>query len=166
MVEASFHFANLPVHQIFSAEQAEVLGVPGAVGTGKRFTPTIEEYAAFEADLPAVLEQARIDDDALLQLDEWTGKSTGARGFARQELAKILDRLPDYRRQVFAVEIEGKRLLFVNMLPGADWDSFGDHIEDWRERPMMTSDGGFWYWAIAFDPQSGLYSLLDLHGYA
>lgn len=166
MVEASYLLAGLPLHQIFTAEQAEVLGVPGAVGTGARFTPTVPEYAAFEADLRLVLERAREDDQVLAQLKPWTARSEGSKQFARQELSKILDRLPDYRRQVFALEMDGKRLLYVNMLPGADWDSFGDSSEDWRERTIATSDGGFWYWAIAFDPQSGQYYHLDLHGYA
>lgn len=99
-------------------------------------------------------------------LDPWTARSAGAREFARVELPKILDRLREYRRQVYGVIVDGRPMLYMSFLPGADWDEFGDGFADWRERTIAVSDGGFWFWAVLYDPETGDYTGLDLHGYA
>jgi len=142
------------------------MGLPGWVEASEYFTPSEAEYLGFEAELAATLQAATTDDHALQLLDPWTAKSEGAHDFAVLEIGKILERLPEYRRQVFGVVVHGQRMLYVNFLPGADWNKFGDSFEDWRKRSIATSDGGFWFWAIMFDPKSRSYYQLDLHGYA
>ncbi len=140
--------------------------MPGWTEHSDTFTPTEAEYENFELSLAHTLEAAPEDPDRLAQLDSWTRDNAGTRDFARQELTKILAALPDYRRQVFGVVVRGHRMLFVNFLPGADWDPFGDKLSDGRERPIATSDGGPWYWAGFDDLDSAHYFQLDLHGYA
>ena len=83
-----------------------------------------------------------------------------------KETKKILERLPEYRRQVYGVMVDGERRLYVSFLPGADWDTFGDSFSDWKTRTIATSDGGFWFWSIEFDPETKTYTKLDSHGYA
>lgn len=79
-----------------------------------------EHYLRFELELAEALEAARRDDDRLATLDPWTAKSAGAREVARVELPKILDRLREYRRQVCGVIVDGRPMLYVSFLPGAD----------------------------------------------
>jgi hypothetical protein len=151
---------------LFSKEQTAVRGFPGWVESSDYFTPTEADYLEFEQSLGATLRAALHDNDKLKQLDTWAVKTQSSRDFARSEITKILDRLPEYRRQVFGVEINGTRTLYVNFLPGADWNEFGDSHENWRVNTIATADGGFWYWAILFDPESQFYFQLDIHGYA
>lgn len=148
---------------IFSAWQAEHWGIPGWVDTKEYFTPTEAEVEQFLAGLVGALEQAGRTPE---RFDPWAAKSEGRARFVREESAKILEHLEGYRYQVFGVIVEGERRLYVSFLPGADWDSFGDRHEDWMERTIATSDGGFWYWSIHFALESGVYSNLDSHGYA
>ncbi|MHC4837415.1 MAG: hypothetical protein ACYTF3_04425 [Planctomycetota bacterium] len=157
----------LPPHVLFTREFAEEQGVPGWVADLEGFAEVdAEAYRRFELELADTLEAARRDDGELAALDPWTAKSAGAREFARVELPKILDRLREYRRQVYGVIVDGRPMLYVSFLPGADWDEFGDGFADWRERTIAVSDGGFWFWAVLYDPATGDYTGLDLHGYA
>lgn len=151
---------------MFTKEQTAALGFPGWVEPSGYFTPTEAEYLEFERSLEATLRAALLDNDKLKRLDPWAIKDQITLDFAHSEINKVLERLPEYRRQVFGVEILGERKLYVSFLPGADWDEFGDRHENWRENTIATSDGGFWYWAILFDPVSQFYFKLDLHGYA
>ena len=148
---------------LFQAHQVQELGFPGSFVPEGFWTPRPIDMEAFDLGLMQALEEA-IDHPE--KYDPWSAKSEGRAEFVRVETAKILERLPDYRRQVYGGVVDGEQVLYVSYLPGADWDSFGDSFEDWRTRTMAVSDGGFWFWSIQFVPATGEYRLLDSHGYA
>lgn len=118
---------------------------------------------AFEMGLREALEDAVAHPE---KYDPYAAKSESRARFVSTETTKILERLDGYRRQVFGIVVDGEMRLYVSFLPGADWDEFGDDFEDWRERTIAVSDGGFWFWSIQFTPSTGEYQLLDSHGYA
>lgn len=148
---------------IFQAHQVRELGFPGSPVPDGFWNPTPLQVEAFDMGLRQALERARIEPGAY---DPWAAKSNGRANFIREETGKILERLPEYRRQVFGIVVDGEQRLYVSFLPGADWDSFGDGFEDWRERTLAVSDGGFWFWNIQYVPSTGQYLLLESHGYA
>lgn len=125
--------------------------------------PSPMDAQAFEMGIRQALEDAVAFPE---KYDLHAAQSESRARFVSTEAEKILERLDGYRRQVFGIVVDGEQWLFVSFLPGADWDSFGDNYEDWMERPIEVSDGGFWFWSIQFTPSTGEYQGLDSHGYA
>jgi len=148
---------------IFNQWQVQKLGFPGWHESQEFWSPTTDDVTLFEAGLQAALEDAVEHPE---RYDVRSEEVESRAQFVSSETAKILDRLPDYRRQVYGVVVDGKRKLYVSFLPGEDWIEYGDNYADWKTRTMMTSDGGFWFWSIEFSPDTKTYTKLDSHGFA
>jgi len=139
------------------------LGFPGWHESQRFWSPTTDDVTLFEAGLQAALEDA-IEHPQ--RYDLWAEKSESRAQFVSSETQKILERLPNYRRQVFGIVVDGEKKLFVSFLPGADWNEFGDQFSDWKTRTMAVSDGGFWFWSLQFSSEAKEYTKLNSHGYA
>lgn len=148
---------------IFNQWQVAETGFPGWNESNRFWSPTEDDVLLFEAGLQAALEEAIAHPELY---DDASVNSQSRANFVTSETAKILERLPDYRRQVYGTIVDGERKLYVSFLPGADWNEFGDNQADWKTRTIATSDGGFWFWSIEFDPKTKKYTKLNSHGYA
>jgi hypothetical protein len=67
-----------------------------------------------------------------------------------------------YFRQYLAVEMDGKKIIFVNALCRIDP---GDS-NDWRKHLIETVDGGKCYWKALFNPSTRTFSNLIVNGIA
>jgi len=148
---------------LFQAEQVQDLGFPGDPRVRQFWDPSPMDAQAFELGLRQALEEAVEHPE---RFDTNAAQSESRARFVSTEAEKILEHLGGYRRQVFGIVVDGEQRLYVSFLPGADWDSYGDSFEDWKERTIAVSDGGFWFWSIQFTPSTGEYQVLDSHGYA
>ncbi|MBB5061263.1 hypothetical protein HDF16_005999 [Granulicella aggregans] len=71
---------------------------------------------------------------------------------------RVIDNPGGYYRQYVPIQLDGKKLLFVN--------AFCDRglTADWRSRLVDVSDGGECYWKATYDPVTERYSDLAING--
>jgi hypothetical protein len=76
---------------------------------------------------------------------------------APQSYPGPLKPLPDYKRQYIGFVAEGKQAIFVNFFCQT-------HDIDWHEQLISVEDGGSCYFEVDYDPQTGAFSHLSIHG--
>ena len=76
------------------------------------------------------------------------------------ELWKKLDQ---YKRQYVGIVVEGRRLIYANFIcDGVIKESF----RDWKSRPIQVDDGGDCFFEVDYEPATGQFSELMVHGEA
>jgi hypothetical protein len=100
------------------------------------WTPSEADILALEEKLGPYLEQA-----------------------APQDYPGPLKPLSDYKRQYVGFVAEGKTLIFVNFFCET-------HGVDWQRVLIFVTDGGSCYFELNYEPQSGTFSDLSIHGEA
>lgn len=105
-------------------------------GAESYWTPAEADILALEEKLGPYLEQA-----------------------APQAYPGPLQPLSAYKRQYVGFVTEGKSLIFVNFFCET-------HGVDWQQELIFVSDGGSCYFELNYEPQSGVFSDLSIHGEA
>ena len=98
------------------------------------WTPTEADILTLEEKLGPYLEQA-----------------------APQDYPGPLKPLSAYKRQYVGFVAEGKSLIFVNFFCET-------HGVDWQQELIAVEDGGSCYFELNYEPQSGTFSALYIHG--
>jgi hypothetical protein len=78
-----------------------------------------------------------------------------------KEAIRIREHYSEYNVQFAGVIKDGKKYILCNFLQ-AD-DSFTPH---WKTQYVFVFDGGFWYWRILYDPETGELIDFQINGYA
>ncbi len=71
-----------------------------------------------------------------------------------------------YLRQYVGVEVDGKRLIYVNAFARTFFDDWPSQVPkpDWRKEPIIPCDGGDDYWGVLFDPSTSSFFDLAING--
>lgn len=126
------------------------------------WTPSEADIDALESRLRKALEAARTNPE---QLDPDSAADPARRAYVSGEIGKILDHLPEYRRQYLGIRLAESKRVWVYFFPGEPKDR-SDPYDYWLDRLVMVLDGGFWYWSIQFDPSTGNFVEFYSNGYA
>jgi hypothetical protein len=119
--------------------------------------------ASLEVSLRGALELGLTDPELL---DPSSEASPQRRSYLTREVGKILDELVTYRRQYIGIVVDGgSRRILVNCFPGPSVDP-SDFYAYWRQQPVLVLDGGFRYWRIQYDVDTGQFMEFDSNGYA
>ena len=124
--------------------------------------PSEADIDALESRLRAALEAASSNPE---QLDPESATDPVRREYVSGEIVKILEHLPEYRRQYLGIRLAESQRVWVYFFPGEPKDR-EDPYDYWLERWVMVLDGGFWYWSIQFDPSTGNFVEFYSNGYA
>jgi hypothetical protein len=83
-----------------------------------------------------------------------------------RELEKIQSHYGQYYVQFIGILVEGKRRLFCNFFL-VDESLFSERLkENWQEKLIRVRDGGFYYWRIEYDLETGKCLNFESNGYA
>jgi hypothetical protein len=75
------------------------------------------------------------------------------------EIEKIKQNLSEYSVQFTGIELNGKKRIWCNFFhTGAS--------RNWKEEVVLIKDGGFWYWTIEYDLETGNCINFRSNGYA
>ena len=102
---------------------------------------------------------------ALVAIQLFLERPTSADRRSMGEIRQILRNAKFYRVQFQGVVQQKRKLIWCNFLPASppgEIDRFGD----WKRSAMIVSDGGFWFWRIAYDPATGKCQDFWANGYA
>ena len=71
-------------------------------------------------------------------------------------------------RQYVGVIVNGRRFIYLNAFPEAEFDDWPSQMPkpDWRMTPYIVCDGGTSYWGVLYDPVTGTFSVLATNGVA
>ena len=148
---------------IFPAEQAEDTVKFLGLQASHYWTPTPDEIKKCEAQLRQALELGAQEPE---RLDRWSVGKPQRRAYVAREIGEILVHYSEYRRQyVGIVTTNGAKRIVLSSFPGHR-GAGEDGFSDWRQRFVVVHDGGFWYWRIQYEPESGQYLDFDSNGYA
>jgi hypothetical protein len=132
--------------------------VPTAVRTGQSWVVT----------RPQVVAQV-LDTCSRPSPGQTPGRVTGYWAPSRQQIEQLESRLPtlapqvpnvtDFDRQYVGIEVEGRRLIYLNAF------RLPDHSEmNPAREAIRVCDGGSMFWGAVFDPASGEFSELAFNG--
>ncbi|MBP7831009.1 MAG: hypothetical protein KA248_13940 [Kiritimatiellae bacterium] len=85
--------------------------------------------------------------------------------WTQRQIADILAHAPGYRVQFIGVEEEGRLLIRCNFFP-ASREGAEDRFPQWRKEVIEVLDGGFWFWQIDYDVETGACRGLSINGEA
>jgi hypothetical protein len=115
--------------------------------------------AGLETDIPqgsrAVLSSgqwrpsAAETDKALAAIQKFLEKPVATDKWENREIQKILLHSKDYCVQFVGVVRDGKKIIWCNFLRARDVPL------RWKQEKVTVADGGFWYWHIEYDPDTG-----------
>jgi len=125
------------------------------------WTPTPESVAKLEDKLKSALERGQQKPEMLVQPGKHSAKELA---YVAGEIGSVLENLPSFRRQyVGLIMKDGTRRILVNAFPGAEKER--ERFPYWRQGIVWVDDGGFWYWRIQYDLETGTFSHFDSNGY-
>ena len=99
---------------------------------------------------------------ALAAILVFLDKPSSTNDWTKSEIKKIREHAKEYRVQFMGVVREGRRVIWCNFFPA----SRKDHFQEWKQQQIMVDDGGFWFWQIDYDPNTGKCSNFTSNGYA
>jgi len=74
--------------------------------------------------------------------------------YQKREIGKILENTKNYRVQFIGVLHEGKKVIRCNFFPSPR-NGEKDEFPRWKQQRVEVKDGGFWFWQIDYDPDTG-----------
>jgi hypothetical protein len=98
---------------------------------------------------------------ALAAIQAFLEKQTATNDWKVREIKKILEHEKEYRVQFVGIERDGKKLIWCNFFPAT-----GVFGANWKREKVMVMDGGFSFWQIEYDPNSGQCLNFSSNGYA
>jgi hypothetical protein len=98
---------------------------------------------------------------ALAAIQKFLEKPSSTNDWTKREIEKIQEHAKEYRVQFVGIVRDGKRLIWCNFFPAAG--AFG---ADWKREEVRVMDGGFWFWQIEYDPNTGKCLNFSSNGYA
>jgi len=113
------------------------------------WTPAPEDMEKALSAISAFLQNPDKHEDVI---EAWTTDLEYARG----EIKNIYRNYSDFGVQVVGIVIDGKKRIHCNFGPAKE---VGDDY-------MLVLDGGFWYWRIEYDMETGGLLNLSIQGYA
>lgn len=148
---------------IFPKESLEGRSTVLGVRATAFWTPGPDVIATIESGVRSILERGLTDPKSL---DPSSEHSPQRSSYLTREVGKILEGLATYRRQYIGiVATDGTRRVLVNCFPGPSVDS-SDLFPYWRQQPVLVLDGGYRYWRIQYDVDTGLFMEFGSNGYA
>jgi hypothetical protein len=148
-----------PMGVVLSEREAEVAANEFGLAASGCWTPGRDDIAKLEAGLRNALERGRANPESL------TPRLADSLQSVAGELGKILDHFGQLRRQyVGFISHQGVRRILVNSFPASE--SLPSEDSCWWQHVKIVDDGGFWYWRIEYDVESGLFTAFDSNGYA
>ena len=99
--------------------------------------PTNEQTAKALKSIQVFLENPK-------NQDEWSAN----------QIKQILANTSKYRVQFIGVIKNDHKLLHCNFFPVQSRGEF-DYFKKWKEEEIFVCDGGFWFWQIDYDIESG-----------
>ena len=151
------------IHRLFAHHDLTAAEADAAMTQIMEGEATPAQIALLENELRAALEEGLQHPE---QLAASAGDRPGTSEWIRSEVPSILERLPDFRRQyVGVIDSTGAKHVLVRCFPGPRFPDSLD-FDRWKEELVVVSDGGFWYWTILYDPESGRFSDFRSNGYA
>ena len=79
--------------------------------------------------------------------------------FSEREIKNIYDNISKYNVQFVGIISKGKKRIYCNFFP--------NEIDDyWKKDLVFVFDGGFWFWQIEYDLETGKCLNFQSNGYA
>src|SRR5262245_37100082 len=137
------------------------------------WTPTTEDIDAVERSIRTALQNALADRRRLRML---AGPAGNSPDFENQELGAMLDssvreirsileHYHEYAGQYVGIVEAGRRRIWCSYFPLSDVE--GEHaLSSVVDGYVVVMDGGFWYWRIECEPNTGECSGFESNGYA
>lgn len=135
----------LAVQSSFAGLDADITAAQQAVLPGM-WTPTAEETGK-----------------ALRAAQDFLENPGEQPAWTQRQIADILAHAPGYRVQFTGVEEEGHRLIRCNFFP-AGRAGESERFPGWKEQTVVVLDGGFWFWQIDYDVETGACRGLSING--
>lgn len=152
-------FLEVPTGVIVPARRAQAEAEPCLVECGETYwTPSREAIAKLETQLRPHLEERLREALAALEAVPLEKRKHSAQESRAGHLRNILGRLDQTARQYIGVLVGDTRWIHVAGLPRED-------RYDWRQRVVIVSDGGDWFWEATYRLDSG-FVLFGWHGEA
>jgi len=82
-----------------------------------------------------------------------------------EQIAEILKHRKQYRVQFLGLYRDGRKVIHCNFFPIRFPEEKQDDAAYWKREIVEVMDGGFWYWRIDYDPQTGRSSNFLVNGY-
>jgi len=95
---------------------------------------------------------------ALVAIEKFIGDNQGHSDSQAEELVKIRKHLTEYGVQFYGVVKNEKKYIYCNFFPAEEFQDASYLIN--------ACDGGFWFWQILYDPDTGKLCSLSINGYA
>ncbi|MBU1693738.1 MAG: hypothetical protein KJ726_09005 [Verrucomicrobia bacterium] len=89
----------------------------------------------------------------------------GRNAWTQKQVGDILAHGSVYRVQFIGLDEEGRRIIRCNFFP-AGREGEPERFPDWKEQVVEVLDGGFWFWQIDYDVESGACRNLSVNGEA
>ena len=131
---------------------------PGGGGTGIR----PENQAILTG---AWTPTAELTAKALLAIQTFLENPKDQSDWSKKQIGKILENGSRYRVQFIGVEENGRRILRCNFFPESSPDG-REMFPQWKERMIFVLDGGFWFWRVDYDIETGECSNFESNGNA
>jgi hypothetical protein len=122
----------------------------------------IENRVILQSDFPKnstwipTEEQTNI---ALGNILEFINNPNGVDDWQKSEIGKIKSNIALFKVQFIGIESEGKKRIWCNFFRGEGFDY-------WKKGIVFVLDGGFWFWQIEYDLETGTCMNFNSNGYA
>jgi len=131
-------------------------------------------FAGLEADIPEAnrvilksgswIPTAEQTQKALASIETFLGHPGVLREYDLREIKKILGNSRNYRVQFIGVTRKGRKVIECNFFPAAGKEK--DWFPYWQKHQVEVDDGGFYFWQMEYDPETGKCSKFSSNGYA
>jgi hypothetical protein len=108
------------------------------------WTPTLQDVERIEPRMRAFLQSAR-------------GLPSTS---YPEEIDKVLAHFSEFRRQYVGIVVNGAKRILVNSFPRRD--VLGCDVAD--RTFVIAADGGFWFWRVVYDIETGQFLSFDANG--
>ena len=98
-------------------------------------------------------------DMALGKILEFINNPTGVDDWQKSEIEKIKSNISLFKVQFIGIESEGKKRIWCNFFRGEGFDY-------WKKGIVFVLDGGFSFWQIEYDLETGTCKNFKSNGYA
>lgn len=91
---------------------------------------------------------------ALAAIQAFLGHPNSTNSWVIGEIKKISGNTRNYRVQFIGATEDGRKMIRCNFFPAPAAAAQGA-FESWKREEVNVLDGGFWFWRIYYDPDTG-----------